>query len=486
LLLSALLADDARLIGDGTVEIRDLATDSRHARPGSLFAALAGTRADGSHFVRDAIARGAVAVLGDERLGTAGLGVPVVVAAEPRRCLAKMAARFHAPQPERVVAVTGTNGKSSIVGFCRQLWTGTGRAGASIGTLGVATSEGERPLALTTPDPVELHACLARLARQGVSDVAIEASSHALAQHRIDGVELAAAAFSNLTRDHFDYHGSFEAYFAAKARLFAELLPPGRTAVLNADVPEFARLAALAGDRGLVVMDYGRAAARLKLLAQEPRPAGQRLKLELEGRRCVVDTPLVGDFQAHNLLAALGLVLATGGSLAELIPLLGSVEGARGRLERVAGHPNGAAIFVDYAHTPDALERVLVAMRAHCPGKLAIVFGAGGDRDPGKRPLMGEAAGRAADRIYVTDDNPRSEEPASIRRAVLEGCPSGIDAGGRREAIRRAMLDLETGDVLIIAGKGHESGQTIGGTTIPFDDAEVVRQLLPDLLGAPA
>jgi UDP-N-acetylmuramoyl-L-alanyl-D-glutamate--2,6-diaminopimelate ligase len=474
--LRTLIAEDGRIIGNGEVEITGLACDSRCVSTGDLFVALPGTRADGRAYLDEALKRGAGALLVPEGTATAGFAVPVAIAADPRRTLARIAARFSGAQPEVTVAVTGTNGKSSIVSFARQLWTGLGHAAASVGTLGVETASTSVPLALTTPDPIALHRVLAELARGGVDHAAIEASSHALAQRRVDGVRLAAAAFSNLTRDHFDYHGSEAAYLAAKASLFSEVLPEGAAAVLNADVPEYAALAAIARDRRLDLVDYGRKARRLRLVGREPLPDGQRLHLVLDGQEVRFASPLVGGFQAHNLLAAIGLVLATGASLEALLPLLPQVVGARGRMQLVSRLPNGAAVFVDYAHTPDALERVLEALREHCSGRLGVVFGAGGDRDPGKRPLMGAAAARLADRVWVTDDNPRSEEPAAIRAAVLSGCPGGIDAGDRAGAIATAVRALGPGDVLVVAGKGHETGQTIGGTTHPFDDAEVVRE----------
>jgi UDP-N-acetylmuramoyl-L-alanyl-D-glutamate--2,6-diaminopimelate ligase len=417
-------------------------------------------------------------VLGDRRLGDLPLPCTCVLSANPRLALARMASRWAGRQPETVVAVTGTNGKSSIVAFARQLWAACGIAAASVGTLGVVAPSGERPLGLTTPDPVELHAILAELARAGVSHAALEASSHALAQYRLDGVRLRAAAFSNLTRDHFDYHGSFEAYAAAKARLFEELLPAGAAAVLNADVPLYARLAAIAAERRLELVDYGAEARRIRLLRQTATAGGQRLEVAIDGRRATIESRLVGDFQAHNLLAAAGLALATGNPAELILDRLGAIVGARGRMELAARLPNGAAVYVDYAHTPDALARVLQAARPHTAGRLAVVFGAGGDRDIGKRPLMGEAAAAYADRVYVTDDNPRSEDPARIRAAVLAGCREvGVDAGPRRVAIGRALAELGPGDVLVVAGKGHEPGQTIAGVTHAFDDVEVVREL---------
>ncbi|MDX6752060.1 UDP-N-acetylmuramoyl-L-alanyl-D-glutamate--2,6-diaminopimelate ligase [Geminicoccaceae bacterium 1502E] len=475
--LTALGGEESRLSGAGDVEVTGLTADSREVRPGFLFAALAGSRTDGRRFVDDALARGAVAVLGDPSLARRELGVPVLASEQPRRAFALAAARFHERQPAFVAAVTGTNGKTSIAGFARQLWERLGQPAASIGTLGVISPAGERPLPLTTPDPASLHAILRELAEAGVERAVIEASSHALDQHRVDGVRLAAAAFSNITRDHFDYHGSFEAYLAAKARLFGELLPAGGTAVLNADMPEYPGLADLARARGVTLLDYGRNARSLRLLGQEMSPLGQRLELELLGHRATIESALVGSFQAHNLLAAAGLVIAGGVAPQALLPHLGSVSGARGRMELAARLANGAAAFVDYAHTPDALEQALGALRAHSRGKIAVIFGCGGDRDAGKRPIMGEIAARLADRVIVTDDNPRSEAPAAIRAAIMAACPGATEIGDRAEAIRAGLAGLGPGDLLLVAGKGHESGQTVAGVTHPFDDREVVQRL---------
>lgn len=475
--LRALVAEDARPTGGADPEVTGLTADSRAVRPGELFAALRGTRTDGHDHVGDAIARGAVAVLGDERLAATPVPVPAAIADDPRRALARIAARFHAPQPATVVAVTGTNGKSSVASFTRQIWAALGRRAGSIGTLGIEAPGLARPLPLTTPDAIELHRLMAELASRGIDHVAFEASSHALDQRRCDGVRPRAAAFTNLTRDHFDYHGNAQAYLAAKARLFDTVLPTDGVAVLNADVPEHAALARICGARGIEVLDYGRAAARLRLTGQAPTAAGQEIAVTLDGRAFLLASPLVGDFQASNLMAAIGLVLAAGGPAEAVLAAATRVTGARGRVELVARLANDAAIFVDYAHTPDALTRVLAALRPHTKGRLAVVIGAGGDRDPGKRPLMGAACAAAADRVYVTDDNPRSEDPAAIRRAVLAGCPGAIDAGDRQGAIARAMAELAPGDVLVVAGKGHETGQTIKGVTHHFDDAEVAREL---------
>ncbi|MFC7476123.1 UDP-N-acetylmuramoyl-L-alanyl-D-glutamate--2,6-diaminopimelate ligase [Dankookia sp. GCM10030260] len=469
------------------VEIAGLTADSRAVRPGFLFAALPGTQADGRGFIGQAVAQGAAAVLAPE--GTAWpAGVParpLLAVADPRRALALLAAAEAGAQPETVVAVTGTNGKTSMVDFLRQLWTLDGARAASLGTLGLL-AEGFPPgPSLTTPDPVALQGQLAALARGGITHAALEASSHGIEQRRLDGVRLAAAGFSNLTRDHLDYHGGMEAYRAAKLRLFAALLPPGATAVANADMDAatLAAIRAVAAARGLRLVTVGEAGADIRLQAQRPLPDGQDIELDAFGTRQVVRLALPGRFQADNALMALALAIAAGMPAARALAHLPRLAGVRGRMELAARLPNGAAAYVDYAHTPDALERLLAALRPHvAPGAaLHVVFGAGGDRDPGKRPLMGAACAAHADRAWVTDDNPRSEDPATIRAAVLAGCPGGIDAGDRRAAIAAALAALRPGDVLAVAGKGHESGQTIHGVTTPFDDAAVVRDLVGGL-----
>lgn len=473
--LSSLAIDGTRLVGDGDVEIGGVSADSRTVRPGDLFAALPGGQQDGRSFAAEAVQRGAVAVLGAVGIAGAVPGVPVLESAEPRRALALIAAKLFGRQPATVVAVTGTNGKTSTVVFTRQLWRACGRTAGSLGTLGVQAPGIDRPGLLTTPDPVALHATLAELADAGVDHLAMEASSHGLDQRRLDGVQLAAAAFTNLTRDHYDYHGSPEAYFAAKRRLFRELLPPGAVAVLNADVPEFAALSADARARGIEVVDYGRAASCLRIVEQELDAGGQVLTYARGGREMTVRLALVGAFQAWNALAALGLVIATGGDADVAGAAMSLLEGAPGRMKLATRLPNGAPVFVDYAHTPDSLEKALASLRAHTERRLHVVFGCGGDRDPGKRPLMGAIAHDLADVVYVTDDNPRTEEPAAIRRAVLAAAPGAIEIGDRAEAIATAMATLQPGDVLLVAGKGHERGQTIGTRTLPFDDVEVCR-----------
>lgn len=484
--LAALVGDGVELRGSGDVEIRGLSVDSRDVRPGDLFAALAGSRADGRRFVADALAKGAVAVLGDAGVAAALQGVPMLVAAEPRGALARLAASFFGPQPRIVVAVTGTSGKTSIATFARQLWSRQGLPAASIGTLGVETPAGLEPGSLTTPDPVTLHRRMAALAAEGIDRLSIEASSHGLDQHRLDGLELTAAAFSNISRDHLDYHGSFEAYYQAKRRLFAQLLPPGRTAVLNADAPEFADLAGLARSRGIDVLDYGARARALRLLSRTPTADGQRLEIEALGHRQALQSRLVGAFQAHNLLAALGLVLAAGGAPGDVLPHLASLAAPPGRMQFTAFHASGAPAFVDYAHKPEALEKALEALRPHTEGRLVVVFGCGGDRDPGKRPIMGEIAARLADRVVVTDDNPRSEDPAAIRRAILAAAPGAVEIGDRAAAIREAFAGLDAGDILLVAGKGHETYQIVGDRTLPFDDAEVLRAAAREIGGRAA
>jgi UDP-N-acetylmuramoyl-L-alanyl-D-glutamate--2,6-diaminopimelate ligase len=468
------------------VEITALAADSRAVRPSTLFAALPGSRADGRTFIADAIGRGAAAVLADPSLAGRALPVPLILDANPRRRLALLAARLFERQPRCVVAVTGTNGKTSVANFTRQIWSGLGLPAGSLGTLGLDAGVVQRASNLTTPDPVQLHALLAEVAAAGIDHLALEASSHGLDQHRLDGVHLRAAAFTNLSRDHFDYHGSFAGYLAAKRRLFSELLPPEGVAVLNADQPEYAPLAEVCRGRGVAVLDYGRRAARLHLRAQVPDADGQDLRFALDGREHQVRLALVGRFQAMNVLAALGLVVACGADPAAAVAALTGLRGVRGRLERIAGHPKGAQVFVDYAHTPDALAQALDALRPHAAGRLIALFGCGGDRDPGKRPQMGQAAAARADQVFVTDDNPRSEEPAAIRRAILAGCPDALEIGDRRTAIRMAVAQLDTGDVLLVAGKGHEGGQIVADRVLPFDDATEVRAALAELGGAAA
>ncbi len=468
-------------------EIVGLTADSRQVKPGFLFTALQGVQRDGRAFAGEAVARGAIAILTDDpaalALGPDESRRTVIIAdANPQRRLALIAARFYRRQPPTIAAVTGTNGKTSVAHFTREIWTTLGYPAASLGTLGLVSPAGRRAGALTTPDPVGLHRDLAELAESGVDHAAIEASSHGLAQCRLDGVAVAAAAFTNLTRDHLDYHGDMDSYRAAKERLFTDLLMPEGPAILNADSPEFARLAALCRENGHPVIAYGRAAgAELRILDRLPRPFGQCITAEFFGERHTLELPLVGEFQAMNVLAALGLVVASGVARDAALPALSGLSGVPGRMQLVGESAAGAPVFVDYAHTPDALASVLAALRPHAERRLAIVFGAGGDRDRGKRPLMGRVAAELADLVYVTDDNPRSEKPAEIRRAILAAAPRAIEIGDRRAAIAAAIAELRRGDVLVIAGKGHETGQIVGSDILPFDDAAVAREALgPD------
>ncbi len=462
-----------------------LTLDSRKVRPGYLFAALPGSHHDGAAFVADAVERGAVAILAapDARLPALDPGMVVVRDANPRRRVALMAAAFTGLQPATIAAVTGTNGKSSIVHFVREIWTILGLRAASVGTLGIVSPGLTREAGLTTPDPVQLHEDLAILAREGVAHLAIEASSHGLDQHRLDGLRLSAAAFTNLTHEHLDYHASMDAYFTAKARLFDILLPSDGTAIVNADSDRAEALAAICRRRGTRFWTYGIKGHEFRLLGDDPIPVGQHLKIEVLGVRHEVDLPLAGGFQASNALAALGLVVATGGDPARAVAALATMSGAPGRLQLVARHHVGAAVYVDYAHKPEALETVLRALRPFARGRLVVVFGCGGDRDRGKRPVMGEIATRLADRAIVTDDNPRNEDPAAVRAEIVRGIPADrtnwIEVGqGRRQAIEAGMAELHgAGDLLLIAGKGHETGQTIAGVTYPFSDAEVALEL---------
>ena len=464
-------------------EIVGLTVDSRAVFPGFLFAALSGSKLDGRAFASEAASRGAVAILTDDaaalNLAAEQRGrTTIVIDANPHRRLARLAARFYRRQPRTIAAVTGTNGKTSVAHFTREIWTAIGLPAASLGTLGLVTPAGRSTGALTTPDPIALHRDLAALCDVGIEHLAVEASSHGLAQFRLDGLSVAAAAFTNLTRDHLDYHRDMAGYRAAKERLFTTLLGSGRPAILNRDSGEFAHLEALCRDHGHPVLGYGAdSAAELRLVAARPRERDQDLVLEIFGRRHDLRLPLLGQFQALNALAALGLAIATGVPAEAAIAALARLSGVPGRLQFVAETALGAPIVVDYAHTPDALAAVLPALRPHAAGRLVVLFGCGGDRDPGKRALMGRIAAEAADRVYVTDDNPRSENPGAIRRAILAAAPGSIEIGDRRDAIEVAIAGLGPGDLLVIAGKGHETGQIVGGQTIPFDDAEIAREI---------
>jgi len=461
---------------DPTIRVTGVTSDSRLVKPGFLFVALRGTRDDGSRFVADAVAAGAAAIVTGGVIPLADVSVPMFASPEPRRTLALAAARFYPNQPKHLVAVTGTSGKTSVSVFTRQIFEAAGHPAASLGTIGLVDRGRSIPGGLTTPDPVKLHQTLDRLAREGVEHVAIEASSHGLDQHRLDGLRLAAAGFTNLGRDHLDYHPTVEDYLAAKLRLFRELLPEGATAVINgdSDVATDVVSAVPDGCRRITVGINGRD-IRLESIVTEG--LSQVLALEVFGRPMRVRLPLAGTFQAENALVAAGLAVGGGIAAETAIGALELLHGAPGRLEKV-GETNGAAIFIDYAHKPEAVRAALAALRPMTQGRLIVVLGAGGDRDPGKRPLMGAAASDAADIVIVTDDNPRSEDPAAIRRAVLAGARGAIEIGGRGTAIAEAIDMLQPGDVLCIAGKGHETGQIVGNAVLPFSDHEAVRDAL--------
>ncbi|HKJ72729.1 MAG TPA: UDP-N-acetylmuramoyl-L-alanyl-D-glutamate--2,6-diaminopimelate ligase, partial [Alphaproteobacteria bacterium] len=433
------------------IEILGLSADSRAVQPGYLFAALAGTERDGAAYIDSAIEHGAVAVLTAPDVSVPSKAVHVVVDNNPRRRLALLAARFYARQPRMIAAVTGTNGKTSVAWFVRQIWETLGYKAASIGTLGAIASGFPEQPSLTTPEPVTLHHTLSQFAEAGIDHAVLEASSHGLAQYRLDGVRISAAAFTNLTRDHLDYHRSEEEYFYAKKRLFAEVMPPGRTAVVNADSPYASDIEALCWARGNRIITYGESSKDLVLVAVKPHGLGQDMTVEYKGERYEIHLPLAGRFQAMNALASAGLVLATTGMPVERVfAALDALKPVPGRLELVARHPNGAPIFVDYAHTPDGLENCLTALKPYADGRLVVVFGCGGDRDDGKRPLMGAVAARLAGEAYITDDNPRREDPAAIRAQIREACPGGIEIGDRRKAIGTAIRELAPGDVLVI------------------------------------
>ncbi|SFG53742.1 UDP-N-acetylmuramoylalanyl-D-glutamate--2,6-diaminopimelate ligase [Palleronia marisminoris] len=468
--LSAQGGRDARITG--------ISVDSRETREGHLFAALPGTCSHGATFVETAIGMGATAILTDrEGLAIArpaldGTDVAVVVAETPRQALAYAAALWFGTQPETMVAVTGTNGKTSVASFTRQIWTALGHRAVNIGTTGVEGSW-ETPLRHTTPEPVTLHRVLCEAAAEGITHAAMEASSHGLDQYRLDGVTLRAAGFTNFTQDHLDYHADFEEYFAAKAGLFDRVLPEDGTAVINVEDEKGDAVRAIAEARGQDSLTVGRRPdAALRIIAQRFDPTGQHLRFAWNAEPRQVRLGLIGGFQAENVLLAAGLAIASGSEPRDVFEVLPQLSTVRGRMQLAATRGSGAAVFVDYAHTPAALETALKALRPHTMGRLVVVYGAGGDRDRGKRPLMGTAARDHADVRIVTDDNPRSEEPASIRAEILAADPEAIEIGDRAEAILRAVDMLEDGDALLIAGKGHETGQIVGDTVYPFDDAE--------------
>jgi UDP-N-acetylmuramoyl-L-alanyl-D-glutamate--2,6-diaminopimelate ligase len=458
--------------------ITGVTADSRKVGEGTLFAALPGAKADGRSFIPQAVARGAAAVLAPE--DTPSDAAPILVrSGDVRRAYALAARAFWGAQPKVCVAVTGTNGKTSVANFCRQIWMALGISGASMGTLGVMADDvALTGPGLTSPDAGDAARLLADLAQRGVTHLALEASSHGIEQRRLDGVALTAAAFTNLTQDHLDYHGSMEAYRAAKLRLFEQLLPRGRTAVLNADSDAYNAFAAAGILSGLSLFGVGERGRDLTLVSRRPTPEGQRLSIEAHGRAYDVLLPLAGAFQASNALVAAGLCIAAGRKPDEVLPALEKLKGAQGRLQRIGAGPQGGEAYIDYAHTPDGLQTVLQALRPHTTGKLIVVFGCGGDRDRGKRPIMGKIASDLADVAIVTDDNPRSEDAAAIRAEIRRGAPKAVEIGDRRAAIIEGVGRLRQGDVLIVAGKGHEQGQIVGENVYPFDDAAEVASAL--------
>ena len=471
----------ALIDGGGDAPVTGFAIDHRKVAPGTVFGAFAGARFNGEDFVADAVQAGAVAVVARPEVPVEG--ARRIPSDRPRRTFADLAARFFAPFPRTCVAVTGTNGKTSTVELTRQLWRLAGHRSASVGTLGITTADDQATTGLTTPDVVTFLSNMAGLAREGVTHVAFEASSHGLDQYRTQGVPVGAAAFTNFSRDHLDYHGTMDAYFAAKLRLFGEVLEEGGTAVVWADDERSDDVIAAAEARGLYVMSVGSRGRTLRLVEHRHTALGQTLTVHARTNAAgdaaeehIVHLPMIGAYQAANALTAAALVIATGGDPAETLRNLCRVQPVRGRLERAVITPAGAPIYVDYAHTPDALEAAIAALRPHTHARLITVVGAGGDRDPGKRPEMGAVCARGSDVVIVTDDNPRSEDPAAIRAAVLAGAPGAVEVPGRRAAIAHAVAIAREGDVVLLAGKGHEQGQVVGDEVLPFDDVTVARE----------
>lgn len=457
-------------------KITGLTADSRQVKPGMIFAALPGTVADGRDYIQAAIAAGASAVLTTP--GLPAMSVPYIAETYPRLAYAHMAAALHAGQPETLVAMTGTNGKSSTVEFLRQIWASAGHASACFGTLGVTSPSGYKPLTHTTPDAVALHKTLSGLAKDGVTHAAMEASSHGLMQSRLDGVKISAAGFSNLTQDHFDYHTGMDDYFMAKARLFTELTPTNAPVVINVNDQYGQRLAGICKALGQDVMRVGWTGEHIRIDEVMPRAKSQICTLVVDGKRHTIELPLAGEFQTLNAISALGLAMVTGVKTDDALAALEGLTGVAGRMERAGEAANGAPIFVDFAHTEDGLDKLLRSVRPHTMGRIVIVFGCGGDRDPDKRAKMGAVAAKLADDVIVTDDNPRTEDAARIRKAVMVGCPNASEIGDRKAAIAEGIARLGPKDCLVVAGKGHEQGQIVGDTVIPFSDVAVVQEIL--------
>ncbi|MEI8179643.1 UDP-N-acetylmuramoyl-L-alanyl-D-glutamate--2,6-diaminopimelate ligase [Aestuariivirga sp.] len=478
--LGHLVAGEARLPKEAeSMSVAGLTADSRAVKPGWVFAALPGSHVDGAKFIPQAVASGAIAVVAGD--GVVAPGVQLITAANPRQLFAHMAARFCGSQPDTIVAVTGTSGKTSVATFVREIWTAMGFPAASLGTVGVVSPSGTIELEHTTPDAMKLQEMAARLAAEKVEHLAIEASSHGLDQYRLDGLRVTAAGFTNLSHDHLDYHPTVEDYFNAKMRLFEELVAPGGAAVINVDTPRGEEAARRAAAHGLKVWSVGSKGETIRVVGVRREAGSQHVTVAVLGHTHEVDLPLTGDFQVSNALIAAGLVLATGGDEALVMHALQSLKGAKGRLELVGHAGTGAPVFVDYAHKPDALENALASLRPYTRGRLFVVFGCGGDRDRAKRPIMGEIATRLADKVYVTDDNPRTEDPASIRAAIMAAAPGAVEIGSRAAAIRTAVKELQAGDVLIVAGKGHEEGQKIGKQVFPFSDHDAVKAAIEGL-----
>ena len=459
---------------DDATPVTGFAIDHRKVAPGNIFGAFKGSVVNGEDFIPAAIASGAIAVVAAPEAKV--VGAVHVADSDPRRAFALIAARYFAPFPETIVAVTGTNGKTSTVELTRQLWRMAGLSAASIGTLGVTTPDERVVTGLTTPDIVTFLSNMAGLKREGVTHVAYEASSHGLHQYRAEGPRVAAGAFTNLSRDHLDYHGDMAAYFTAKLRLFSEVIADDGVAVIWADDDHAARVVDLARERGLRLMRVGEAGEELRIVKRTPTQLGQTLLVAITGSEHKVNLPLIGAYQAANALTSAALVIATGGDIGSTLSNLSRLQPVRGRLERACITRTGAPVYVDYAHTPDALEAAIAALRPHAKGKLILVFGAGGDRDTGKRKEMGKIAARDADLVIVTDDNPRSEDPATIRQMILEGTPDATEIGGRRDAIAAAIAAAGADDIILLAGKGHEQGQIVGDKALPFDDVTVARE----------
>jgi UDP-N-acetylmuramoyl-L-alanyl-D-glutamate--2,6-diaminopimelate ligase len=463
---------------DEAAPVTGFAIDHRKVAPGTVFGAFAGARFNGEDFIPAAVAAGAVAIV--SRPETRVEGAVHIAADEPRRAFARLAAKFFAPFPRTMVAVTGTNGKTSSVELVRQLWRMAGYPSASIGTLGVTTADDQVTTGLTTPDVVTFLSNMAGLARMGITHAAFEASSHGLSQYRTEGPEVRAAAFTNLSRDHLDYHETMEAYFEAKMRLFSEVVAPDGAAVIWMDDPASEEVLRRCRERGLRTLTVGTKGETLRLVSRETTELGQKLTIEADGKRQIVTLALIGAYQAANALTAAGLAIATGGAVDQTLRNLSRIQPVRGRLERAVITRAGAPVYVDYAHTPDAIEAAIAALRPHTDGRLIAIIGAGGDRDVGKRTEMGAVAERLADLVIVTDDNPRSEDPAAIRKAILEGAPGAREVAGRREAIAAAIAEAGEGDIILLAGKGHEQGQIVGAgkdmRVLPFDDVTVARE----------